>query len=180
MARIQSLTTIPSVSNTDVLAIEHNTGTGTYKVPISMLLSDVYMKSEAVAKADIVDNLTSTATDKPGSANMLRVLNDNIANNYTDYVENDYQIRVARLGKMVVVSGIIYGTGTAEYCGPSLPSPAMYNDGVVNANAVVFYARNQLTGTVIQLRCGGNFRIYREASMTNGVQYAFGFAYCAA
>ena len=76
MARIQSLTTIPSVSNTDVLAIEHNTGTGTYKIPISMLLSDVYSKSEAVAKTDIVDNLTSTATDKPGSANMLKTLND--------------------------------------------------------------------------------------------------------
>ena len=74
MARIQSLTTIPSVSNTDVLAIEHNTGTGTYKVPISMLLSDVYSKSEAVAKTDIVDDLNSTETQKPGSANMLRAL----------------------------------------------------------------------------------------------------------
>ena len=78
MARIQSLTTIPSVSNTDVLAIEHNTGTGTYKVPISMLLSNVYSKSEAVAKADIVDNLTSTLTTAPLSANMGKMLNDNM------------------------------------------------------------------------------------------------------
>lgn len=113
-------------------------------------------------------------------ADAINALSEHIANNYTDYnVSNDYNIRVCQLGKMVVVSGIIYGTATAEYCGPSLPSPAMYNDGVINSNAVVFHARNQSTGDIVQLRCGGNFRIYREASMTNGVQFAFGFAYCA-
>lgn len=76
MARIQSLTTISSVSSTDVLAIEHNTGTGTYKVPISMLFSDVYSKSEAVAKADIVNNLTTDASDKPSSAATVKILNE--------------------------------------------------------------------------------------------------------
>ena len=40
--------------------------------------SQTYSKSEAVAKTDIVNNLTSTATDKPGSANMLKTLNDKL------------------------------------------------------------------------------------------------------
>lgn len=122
MARIQSLTTIPSVSNTDVLAIEHNTGTGTYKVPISMLLSDVYRKSEAVAKADIVDNLTSTAIDKPGSANMLKTLNDKITplapdNSKTQINFNAQQVHTIDLGvtpsseKNVSVLLIVAGQG---------------------------------------------------------------------
>ena len=144
---------------------EHNT-----------LPEGLYTASSNIAANATLSTTNLTADSKGG----LNALSDHIANNYTDYnVSNDYNIRVCQLGKMVVVSGIIYGTATAEYCGPSLPSPAMYNDGVINSNAVVFHARNQSTGAIVQLRCGGNFRIYREASMTNGVQFAFGFAYCA-
>ena len=38
------------------------------------VLADVYSKSQAVAKADIVDNLTSTATNQPLSASQGRLL----------------------------------------------------------------------------------------------------------
>ena len=43
---------------------------GTNWVVIGELLADVYSKSQAVAKADIVNNLTSTSTTAPLSANM--------------------------------------------------------------------------------------------------------------
>ena len=106
---------------------------------------------------------------------------DHIANNYTDYNSTgDYHVRVCVLGKMVVVSGEIIGTGTAGYLNEvPLPSPfAVYEEGP--ANAVVFFARNQATGAIQQLRVGGDFKIYREAAMTNGQWYAFGFSYCKA
>lgn len=42
------------------------------------VLADVYSTSQAVAKADIVDNLNSTNTDKPLSAAMGKQIKDNI------------------------------------------------------------------------------------------------------
>ena len=102
-----------------------------------------------------------------------------VENNYSDYFkENDYAIRIATTGKMVVVSGVVFGTGTAGYIPLSLPIPANYNDPATLTNAIIFYARNQSTGAIVQMRCGGSFSIYREASLTNGQQYSFAFAYC--
>lgn len=40
--------------------------------------SQTYSKSEAVAKADVVDNLTSTATDAPLSAAQGKIVNDKL------------------------------------------------------------------------------------------------------
>ena len=66
---------IPSGTVTILVQFPGVMGEAQYQV-----LADVYSKSQAVAKADIVNNLTSTATDKPGSANMLKTLNDNFSN----------------------------------------------------------------------------------------------------
>lgn len=86
------------------------------------------------------------------------------------------------MGKMITVSGEVFGTGTNEYLDAiNLPAPFGY-DGSAEyvANAVCFLARNQSTGAYEQMRVGGNFKIYLNASMTVGVAYAFGFSYCAA
>ena len=101
---------------------------------------------------------------------------------YTDYNKTgDYHVRVAITGKIVTVSGIIFGKGTAGYVTEViLPTPFGFvpNDSEYIANAVIFYARNQQTGAIQQMRAGGNFFIYRETAMTNGQPYAFGFSYC--
>lgn len=111
-------------------------------------------------------------------------LSEQVANNYTDYNSTgDYHVRVCVLGKMVVVSGEVVGTGAAGYIDAiNLPSPFAYdaNQEVGQANAVVFLARNQATGAYQQIHCGGNFKIYRESGMTNGQWYSFGFSYCKA
>ena len=153
---------------------------------IQKFLSD--LRNNFVSKAMMTTSTNvSTAGQYVADAAAIKTLNDNlqslasdIANNYTDYIKaNDYVIRVARVGKMVTVSGVIYGTGTAGYLDLKLPTMA-FGDGTILANAIVFMARNQTTGNVIQLRCGGTFSIYREASMTSGEQYSFAFAYCSA
>ena len=65
---------IPTNTVTILVQIPGTMGEAQYQV-----LADVYSKSQAVAKADIVDNLTSTNTDKPLSANMGKTLNEAIA-----------------------------------------------------------------------------------------------------
>ena len=56
---------IPSGTVTILVQFPGVMGEAQYQV-----LADVYSKSQAVAKADIVNNLTSTATNQPLSANM--------------------------------------------------------------------------------------------------------------
>lgn len=92
------------------------------------------------------------------------------------YVANDYRVRVCQIGKVVVVSGIIYGTGRNEYLGFSLPTFS-FNSQEDKANALVFMARNQSNGAYKTLRAGGNFAIYRESDMTAGTVYSFAFSY---
>ena len=122
--------------------------------------------------------------DRVATKSQIDELNGNIANNYTDYNSTGkYHIRVCVMGKIVVVSGVIFGTGQAEYLNEvNLPTPAYYTNGNTEyiANAVIFNARNQTTGAVQQMRVGGDFKIYLEATMTLNQPYAFGFSYCKA
>ena len=101
---------------------------------------------------------------------------DALSNSLTqldDYsLANDYSYSIVELGHIVVVSGVVYGKATNEYCGTILPAP--------NYTGFAFQARNQSDGTFVTMRCGGssdNFRIYRSANMANGVQFAFTFSY---
>lgn len=94
-----------------------------------------------------------------------------------DYVKaNDYRIRVCKIGKIVVVSGIIYGTGRNEYLDFALPIFS-FNSQISEAGALVFMARNQSTGAYKTLRAGGGFAIYRESDMPSGIIYSFAFSY---
>lgn len=123
----------------------------------------------------------SNCIDKEADA--INALNSNIANNYTDYdLTGKYHIRISQIGKMVTVSGVIFGTGIAEYLtAVPLPTPAKYDGGSeLMGNAVIFYARNQNTGVTKQLRCGSSFYIYLESDMANGAPFAFAFSYCKA
>lgn len=97
-----------------------------------------------------------------------------------DYISpNNYCVRISHYGSIVCVSGCLFGKGTTGYLGDiTLPTP--FNGGSVDYNtaAVIFHAREQTTGNVLQLRCGGlPMRIYLQSNMTDGVQYAFSFAY---
>lgn len=108
-------------------------------------------------------------------------LNSKITNNYTDYNSNgNYHVRVVQLGKMVIVSGEVFGKGTEGYITDiPLPTPFGYDGGSeLLANAIIFYARNQSTGAIQQMRTGASHYIYREAAMTNGQPYSFAFSYC--
>lgn len=54
------------------------------------VLADVYSTSQAVAKADIVNNLVSTATDKPLSAAQGKALNEAITQSATKFAQFIY------------------------------------------------------------------------------------------
>ena len=94
----------------------------------------------------------------------------------TDYtVSNDYNIRVVVVGKMVTVSGEIYGKGSSTGYITGVPLP-----GSKYGNAYAFLARDMNTGNFINVRLGSNLFIYRDSNMANGVIYDFTFSYCAA
>ena len=102
----------------------------------------------------------------------LDSLSNSLAQKNTYTLNNEYDLAITEVGNMIIVSGYVVGKATSEYCGVVLPKP--YYTGFA------FQARNQSTGAYQTMRCGGsadNFRIYREASMTSGVLYAFTFSY---
>lgn len=80
---------------------------------IAIALENLAGFGDYLTTANVVNNLTSTATDKPGSANMLRVLNEAITQSTaTTYVaatpvSNTFStvvINAYRVGNIVVVS----------------------------------------------------------------------------
>ena len=68
---------LPSDTVTIMVQFPGTMGEAQYQV-----LADVYSTSQAVAKADIIDTLTSTATDKPLSAAQGKVLYDDKVQRY--------------------------------------------------------------------------------------------------
>ena len=66
---------IPAGTVTIMVMFAGTMGEAQYQV-----LADVYSTSQALAKADVVNNLSSTATDKPLSAAQGKALNDNLNN----------------------------------------------------------------------------------------------------
>ena len=79
--QISGLSASNTFSATDVLAIEVNeNGTNkTYKLTGATLATALASIGSYLKTTDVVDNLTSTATDKPLSAAQGKALNDNIA-----------------------------------------------------------------------------------------------------
>lgn len=131
---------------------------------------------------DIIDTKMGAVGNTSLQA-QVTALNSNITNNYTDYDSTGkYHIRISQMGKMVTVSGVIFGTGTSEYLSAvALPTPAKYDGGSeLMGNALIFYARNQNTGATKQLRCGSSYYIYLDSDMASGVPFAFAFSYCKA
>ena len=70
-------------------------------------MNDAIQQSTAdvIRTGDVVDNLTSTATDKPGSANMLKTLNDLIKNAQSITVQGtgNFGTTIIRLGYIRIV-----------------------------------------------------------------------------
>lgn len=73
---------IPSGAVTVLIQFAGTNGDAQYQV-----LADVYSTSQALAKADVVDELTSTATNAPLSANQGKILDEGKVN-YSDIVNN--------------------------------------------------------------------------------------------
>lgn len=134
--------------------------------------------------ANVVNNLITTSSGYALDARQGKALNDSIYN-YTDYNSNGhYHVRVAEVGKIVIVSGVIIKTAndTGAYLSDiRLPQPALYNSvvgGEYNTNALIFSMRHQNNGSVVQTRCGSNYYIAWANGMENGAPYAFAFSYC--
>ena len=100
---IDALTALPSTPTTgDELPIER--GTTTYKIDYDALATAIINKLGTVLKpSDVVDSLTSMATDKPGSANMLKTLNDMIAFEATTISNTNLELSIARFGRVVTI-----------------------------------------------------------------------------
>ena len=94
--QISGLSASNTFSATDVLAIEVNVnGTNkTYKMTGATLATALASIGSYLKTTDVVNNLTSTATDKPLSANMGKELNDKIGNLHCLYAWNTTTINV--------------------------------------------------------------------------------------
>ena len=92
--------TLPSGTVTILVQFIGIMGEAQYQV-----LADVYSTSQAVAKADIVDNLTSTNTDKPLSANMGKALNDKmpIAVTQTGTTDSQGNMRISVVARSNII-----------------------------------------------------------------------------
>ena len=80
--QISELSASNTFSATDVLAIEVNVNgvEKTYKLTGATLATALASIGSYLTTADVVNNLTSTATNQPLSANMGKTLNNNIKN----------------------------------------------------------------------------------------------------
>ena len=76
--KISELTAITTIADNDLTPIVDTSETETKKMTASQMKT--YAQNGVVLTADIKDNLTSTDTNKPLSANQGKVLNDKITN----------------------------------------------------------------------------------------------------
>ncbi|MBQ1791788.1 MAG: hypothetical protein II008_16545 [Oscillospiraceae bacterium] len=79
----------------------------------------------ALTEEDVVNNLTSTATDKPGSANMLRVLNDK----FSTQINSNYLVMTGTLGGDVINRANIASNGITFYVNSNVPTNSPPNIG---------------------------------------------------
>lgn len=112
---IDQLNQVTAITASDELVVyDAESGTGvepTKKVTGSNLASSVKTLGSLLGTSDVVNDLTSTATDKPLSANMGKTLNDNmkpsISTSFTfeaDVVGLGNQYYAMKQGKVVVLS----------------------------------------------------------------------------
>lgn len=145
---IDALTALPSTPTTgDELPIER--GTTTYKIDYDALATAIINKLGTVLKpADVVDNLNNTATDKPGSANMLKTLNDKItalgtstALGYTKVV-GQYTLSEAFTNfKYIYIRVGYYNSGYPAFGALFIPtSQIVSSTDAAYANRVIYYS----------------------------------------
>ena len=121
--QISGLSASNTFSATDVLAIEVNVnGTNkTYKMTGATLAAALASIGSYLKTTDVVNNLTSTAMDKPLSANMGKTLNNNIINlvrkfTYVGTTDADGDVSIINMitGRVFVsaIPNRSYGDGT--------------------------------------------------------------------
>jgi hypothetical protein len=124
-------------------------GEPTKKITGSNLASSVKTLGSLLGTSDVVNNLTSTATDKPGSANMLKTLSDKInkiVNITSDVTVNQTYITVNQSAFGVAEDGKLIGSldfevdstvpvKTELYSGfPTFPKQSFMNYWIVVCN----------------------------------------------
>lgn len=113
-------------------------GTAVIPTKVSDLENDVGY----IADDDIIDNLTSTATDKPGSANMLRELNNKLTPDGGHSALNN-KVTWIIMGKLCQV--VIYGLAFADasqMAAAGIPAPKSGYVSIICGNS------NQITGKI--------------------------------
>ena len=78
-------------------------GEPTKKITAQNLAAAIKALASLLGTGDVVNDLTSTATDLPGSANMLKVLADMIAFEVTTISNTNLELSIARFGRVVTV-----------------------------------------------------------------------------
>ena len=107
--QIRDLPSTSTVESTDYLVKEQSDGT-----------------TQKIAVGDfVVNDLTSTATDKPGSANMLRVLNDK----FSTQINSNYLVMTGTLGGDVINRANIASNGITFYVNSNVPTNSPPNIG---------------------------------------------------
>ena len=78
---INDLPALASLTANDYIPVWDSEASGepTYKIKVSDMIASMVLIASLLKQDDVVNDLTSTATDKPGSANMLKTLNDKLS-----------------------------------------------------------------------------------------------------
>ena len=170
---IDGLNTVSSLTAQDEVPVwdKEASGEPTKKITAQNFASSIKTLESLLGTGDVVNNLTSTATNKPLSANMGKTLNDNmtpsISTSFTfeaDVVGLSNQCFAFKQGKVVVLSCVFqitanksnytklatlpsgfWPTKEIEFIGMSYYSSSVYTMYITNQGEL--YCRNGINAT---------------------------------
>lgn len=124
---IHELLALTGLTGSDEIPVwdEEASGEPTKKITAQNFAAAIKTLASLLETGDVVNDLTSTATDKPLSAAQGKALNDNITNKNaltsTSHTVTGYY---SKQGKVVTVTGTFKATSaTSEEVATNLPSP---------------------------------------------------------
>lgn len=141
---INDLPALASLTANDYIPVWDSEASGepTYKIKVSDMIASIVLIASLLKQNDVVNDLTSTATDKPGSANMLRELNNKLTPDGGHSALNN-KVRWIIMGKLCQV--VIYGLAFADasqMAAAGIPAPKSGYVSIICGNS------NQITGKI--------------------------------
>lgn len=176
---INDLPALASLTANDYIPVWDSEASGepTYKIKVSDMIASMVLIASLLKQNDVVNDLTSTATDKPGSANMIRTLNDKITQYSATYdaygctAGSKFSItsRVQKSGYLILLS--IVATANSAYTNNDVI--AVVPDGYLpTRNTVIMSIMVRRGSTILNFAGNGsvhtNGNVYQDFTASSG------------